>query len=153
MGLAEYRRAIEIDNNFHLSKLHMVYIEEVYRHNPHLVSQIHHNLAVLLSRKGLCDDAEYEYKMAIEFNPKLIGAYNGLGCLYVKWGRLQDAENILNQALGIKGDLEKIYYNLGVVYAEKKEIKKAAACWQKALSIKPDYLAAKEAMKKIKDGE
>ena len=153
LALKEYRKAIEIDKNFQSSELNPDYIENIYKKDSLLLSFIHHNIGVILSQKGLLDDAEQEYKKSIALNSRLIEAYNDLGCLYIKQGKFLEAQNILNEALKINPNFEKAYYNLGVIYAEKKEFKKAISFWKKALEVNPNYIVAGEGIKRLKHGE
>ncbi|MFH1778481.1 MAG: tetratricopeptide repeat protein [Candidatus Omnitrophota bacterium] len=116
-----------------------------------LLPIMHHNIGTMLSRKGLLDEAEKEYKKAIELDPKLIDTYNNLGCLYVKRAEFAKAKEIFDDALKINAKSEKIYYNLGVIYAQENNFEKANALWKKALEINPNYDVAKAAIKSLMD--
>lgn len=112
-----------------------------------LLAAMHHNIGTMLSRKGLSDEAEKEYKKSIEIDPKLIDAYNDLGCLYINRGEYLKAEDIFDNALRVNPKSEKIYYNLGVIYAQKNDFEKASALWKKAVEFNPNYDVAKAAIK------
>lgn len=114
-----------------------------------LLPVMHHNIGTMLSRKGLLGEAEKEYKKSIELDPKLIDAYNDLGCLYMRREEYKRAEDIFNNALRVNPKSEKIYYNLGVIYAQKNDFEKANALWKKALEINPNYDVAKTAIKSL----
>jgi tetratricopeptide (TPR) repeat protein len=153
MAINEYRLAIQSDLSFRPNKLGKEIIEKFYKKDIKRLAVLYHNLGVLLSEKGLWEEAEEVYLKAITVDPKRLEAYNDLGCLYIKRGELRRAEDMLNKALKVNPLFAKAYYNLGVIYAENKEIKKAIAFWQEALKIDPKYELVKESLKKIKSGE
>lgn len=153
LAVEEFRKAIEIDKNFQLSKVNLEYVEQVYEGKNSLLSFMHHNIGAILSQKGLFNEAGQEFKKAIEFSPESVEAYNDLGCLYLKQKEFAKAEDVLNQALRIRPGFAKAYYNLGVVYAQKNDLQKAVVFWKRALDINPDYALAKESLSTLKDAE
>ena len=151
LAFEEYKKAIEVDNNFMFSKINMKLYEDVYRSNNNVFANMYHNMGAILSKKDYIIEAEESFKKAIELNPDLVESYNDLGILYIKTGEINKAEEILSAGLKINPKFERIYYNLGIILAQRNDLVKAAKYWNKALELNPDYEAAKEAIRKLNE--
>jgi len=144
-GLEEFVKAAQIYEGVSILKE----IDKFYRKDKKFLAVLHYNIGFILSQKGLFKKAEKEYKKALEFNPLLLEAYNGLGCLYIKERRLKEAEEVFKKLLKIEPSFSKAYYNLGIVYLLKDEKEKTYKVWRKALEFDPDYGLVKESLRKI----
>ena len=144
-GLEEFVKAAQIYEGVSILKE----IDKFYRKDKKFLAVLHYNTGFILSQKGLFKKAEKEYKKALEFNPLLLEAYNGLGCLYIKERRLKEAEEVFKKLLKIEPSFSKAYYNLGIVYLLKDEKEKTYKVWRKALEFDPDYGLVKESLRKI----
>lgn len=80
--------------------------------NPVMVEKSHEvkegnrslNMGLVLSHKGQLEEAEREFKAALENNPKLAKAHIELGCLYFQLGKIEDAQKSLDAGLNINPD-------------------------------------------------
>ncbi|MDD5438734.1 MAG: tetratricopeptide repeat protein [Candidatus Omnitrophica bacterium] len=111
-------------------------------------SQAYNNLAVILKRQGLIDDAIREYRNAIESDPRYPSPYYNLGILYLEQGKFPDAINNFNEAVRLNPSFGKAYAKLGIAYANTGDPGKARASWQRSLEIDPEQPEVREYLTK-----
>ena len=75
--------------------------------------------------------AEQNFKKALDIDPKLSAACNGLGAAYKKIGRNDDAITYWQKALAIKPDYDFPLINLGIAFLEKGQARQAIDYFQK----------------------
>ncbi|MEE9585263.1 MAG: tetratricopeptide repeat protein, partial [Candidatus Brocadiales bacterium] len=93
---------------------------------------MHYNIANIMVEEGMLEGAVTEYEEAIELDPKLAGAYTGLGLVYDKRGKLERAIYNHKKALEIDPNLAEAHKNLGMVYHKQgsgREAKKEFAIY------------------------
>lgn len=110
-ALEAYNKALELDDDYALACNN---IGDIY-------------LTVYLKRQDrrAYNLAVRNFKRAIELDPKLASAYNGLGAAYKKANRIDDAIFIWEKSLELKPDYTFPLYNLGVAYLDKGDKDKA----------------------------
>lgn len=129
-ALEAYNKALELDDDYALACNN---IGDIY-------------LVIYLKRQDRIayDLAVRNFKRAIELDPKLPSAYNGLGAAYKKAGRIDDAIFIWEKALELKPDYAFPLYNLGVAYLDKGDKGKALEYFEKYKARYYDLLPLKE---------
>ncbi len=104
--------------------------------------EIHYNLGVLLQDKGQIDEAEANYRAALQWNPNFAPAYRALGLVLKEQGKLDEATAYLRHALELQPNSADAYCNLGSVYKDLGRLEDAIACQRHALALKPDFAEA-----------
>ncbi len=109
--------------------------------SPHHPSA-HCNLGATYYLDDRLDEAEIEYKKALEFNPRQQTAHNNLGLIYMDKGLFKEAEEEYKKEIEIDPYCDKVHFNLGLLYYQQKEMEKAVEWWQKTILINPEYFSA-----------
>lgn len=102
----------------------------------------HRNLGAMYYLDGRLDEAEVEYKKALELNPFEQMVHNNLGLIYTNKGLLDKAEEEYKKELEINPTYDTAHYNLGLLYYKRGEVEKAIEWWQKTVAINPEYFSA-----------
>ncbi|MCU0236637.1 MAG: sulfatase-like hydrolase/transferase [Acidobacteria bacterium] len=104
-ALQNYARALELDHNY---------------------ASVHNNIGSVHLRLFLGNNdrqafalAERHFKQALEIDPRLFAACNGLAAAYKKVGRNPEAIRYWRQALAIKPDYDLALVNLGITLLEE----------------------------------
>ena len=154
-AIAEYTKAIEIDNN------------DVQAHNnrgnayaklgqfPQALADLDAVIAIAPSlpdpyfNRGLIYDKEaklsqaiLDYNKAIELNPDYVEAYANRGSTYAQEGKFTEALSDFNKVIEKDPDNAQAYYNIGLIYGEQSEYGQAIAEYGKAIDHDPGYAAA-----------
>ena len=103
---------------------------------------VHFVLADALFDKGEVSQAIKHFKKAIEIQPNLAEAHNGLGFVYAKQGKADAAIAEFAKALKIKPNLASAHCNLGFVFIARGETDKAISHLSKAVEIDPSNVEA-----------
>jgi arylsulfatase A-like enzyme/Flp pilus assembly protein TadD len=129
-ALEAYNKALELDDDYALACNN---IGDIY-------------LVIYLKTKdrSACYLAVRNFKKAIELDPKLPSAYNGLGAAYIKSGRIDDAIFVWEKALELKPDYSFPLYNLGIAYLDKDNKVRALEYFEKYKDRHYDLLSLKE---------
>jgi Flp pilus assembly protein TadD len=91
--------------------------------------------ALITERK--LTDAEAAYRRALELEPRLGLAWDGLGLVFYDAGRLADARPAFGRALEIDPDSARATFHLALVRDRAGELEAAAAGYNRALSLSP----------------
>jgi len=105
-------------------------------------SQIHNNLANVLTQKGMLQEAIPHYTKALEISPNYADAHTNLGVALAKQGRLEDAIKHYSAALRIKPKSPETHNNLGVALYSQGDVLGAIENYMTAVQLKPDYAEA-----------
>jgi len=104
--------------------------------------------ALITERK--LTDAEAAYRRALELDPRLGLAWDGLGLVFYDAGRFADARPAFERALEMDPDSARATFHLALVRDRGGELEAAAAGYKRALSLSPfdaeitEYLAQVE---------
>jgi superkiller protein 3 len=82
-------------------------------------------------------DAEAAYRRALDLDPRLGLAWDGLGLTLYDAGRLHDAKPAFERALEIDPDNSRATFHLALVRERNDELELAAAGYARALSLSP----------------
>lgn len=95
-------------------------------------------LSVYMKEKNsmAIDQSIENFKKAIDIDPEIASAYNGLGGAYKAKGEIDLAIKNWRKSLDLNPDYEFPIYNLGIAYLEKGEKKKALEYLNRYLNIK-----------------
>jgi tetratricopeptide (TPR) repeat protein len=104
--------------------------------NP-TIPQLHHNLAVVLSKKKDMAGAEAAYLKAVEVKPDYAEGYAGLSNMYLVNGQADKAVEVLNKALASRPEDGKLVYQLGYAQFNSGQYEPAAASFAKAATLDP----------------
>jgi Flp pilus assembly protein TadD len=105
-------------------------------------SQIHNNLANVLTEKGMLQEAIPHYTKALEINPNNADAHTNLGVALAHQGKLEDAIKHYSVALRLKPNSPELHNNLGVALFRRGHIPGAIDHYLTAVQLKPDYAEA-----------
>lgn len=108
------------------------------QNSPHL-PLAHLNLGAMEYLDGNMDNAEKEFKITLELNPKEGMAHNNLGLIYFSKNKLAEAENEYKKELQINPYYDNAYFNLGSLYWRQQKYEEAKSCWKNTLIINPKY--------------
>lgn len=107
------------------------------------VAQIN-NLGMTYLLKGMLNEAELEFKRAIEKMPEYSKGHNNLGAVYLQQNRLDEAIKEFKLAIRYDPNNAEAYNNLGVAYCNRQKYTEARDSFRKALAINPNYEKARE---------
>jgi tetratricopeptide (TPR) repeat protein len=113
----------------------------IFNSNEHLISKktlryrlaAYNNLGLAFFKKGLLDEAEREFKNALELDPAFMDARIHLGLVYANQGLYSQAEKIYTGVINDNPDDARTYINLGTLYSKAGHIDKAHATFLEAL--------------------
>ena len=114
-ALQSYGRALELDRNN----------ASVYNN----IGGVHLALFLRSRKEQELVQAERNFKKALEIDPRLFSACNGLGILYRKTGRNDEAIASWRNALAIKPDFDLALINLGITLLEEGRFGEALDCF------------------------
>jgi Flp pilus assembly protein TadD len=97
------------------------------------------DLGVLQGDLEHADAALESCRRAIELDPSLPEAHNGLGLALKLKGRSHEAAAAYETAIRLRPDYHKAYSNLGTVLQSQGRFAEASAAYEKAVDIMPDY--------------
>ena len=131
---------------------------EAIRLDPGL-AEAHFRLGLGYESLGKRDEAEAEYKKAVEAYKKYFEenendaeAHYALGQTYANLGQYSEAIREYRAATKLKEDDPDIYYDLGVAHTKLAQYDAAAAAFSKSLEIDPDYYRAQDGLDEAKEG-
>jgi len=96
--------------------------------------------------RGDLDRAAGQFALALEYEPRLAEAENGLGLVALAYGDRELAEHHFRAALSIDEDLAEAHLNLGGLRLARHQLEDALDCFRAALAIDPGYAAARLAV-------
>ena len=91
---------------------------------------------------GRLEDAEREYRAAIDVHGDFFEAHVNLGVVLQSQGKAEDAADVLLHAIHINPDMAEIHYALATVYQDLNRTGDAQASFQRALEINGVYVEA-----------
>lgn len=90
--------------------------------------------------KGRLTEAEREYKISIELDPKYATAHNDLGALYFMSGRSEESLAAFRKAFEFDPDTPGIHYNMGIASDRLGLIDEAIAHYETSLATQPRFV-------------
>ena len=131
---------------------------EAVRLDPNL-AEAHFRLGLGYESLGKREEAEGEYKKAVEVYKKYLGehpddaeAHYALGQTYAGLSQYSDAIREYREATKRKEDDPDMFYDLGVAHTKLAQYDAAATAFSKSLEIDPDYYRAQDGLDEAKEG-
>jgi hypothetical protein len=109
----------------------------------------HYNLGVYLANNDQIGEAINHYRKAIKINPRHANANNNLGNALVLKGRFSEAIPYYKNALNRVPDDPEIHNNIGVALLHTGKTDEAIGHFHSALKIRPNYIEARQNLKKV----
>ena len=91
-----------------------------------------------LLHRGALDDAEREFRLALESEPNNQDALAGLGEVQVQRGQYSDAVPLLERATHVSSQMVSAFRTLGDAHLALGELDKAAVAYRQAVALAPD---------------
>jgi len=112
--------------------------EDVVKKSPTIIVA-HNNLGNAYAKEAQMNDAEIQYKAALNLNPNYSKAHNNLGNVYNRTGRIKEAIEEYKTALEINPNYAEAYNNLSHAYLNAGRINEAIESYKTALRLNPNY--------------
>lgn len=100
------------------------------------------NLASILAKQGMWDEAERQYIELLSRQPKNTRVYTNLGNVLIKKGDTRGAFQRFSQAIRVDPKYAEAYYNLGGLLMDDRRYDEAAKCFVKTVELQPDHANA-----------
>ena len=117
------------------------YIRRAVNNCPHAYPY-HYNLANVLSKLKLSQEALGHYRTAIQLKPDYAQAHNNLGLLLFDQGDVSSAIQHYRTAIRLAPNYPDPHCHLGTVLLSQGLVQGAITHFERALRIKPDYTGA-----------
>ena len=174
-GTLDYEKAIELDPTHMMALGHLTgnyqhlgewnnlielcdYMLELKKDDPEWLTKSHggytkyeaKGVAYSNLMRQMANEAISSYNTVIELKPT-VGAYRGLGAVYLGLGESEKAKEAFEKALEMdnttieEGTYKKMYrkyYSRGLTYYEMREYDKAISDFNKAIELQSDYAEA-----------
>jgi Tfp pilus assembly protein PilF len=106
----------------------------------------YNNRGSIHTRAGRLNDAEADYRKAIEISPTHAEAIYNLGSVLNEQGRPDEALIAYAEAVRIKSDFADAHYNAGNIHKARRAFEAAVACYSAAIAARPSYAEARTNM-------
>lgn len=106
----------------------------------HLYANIHHELGIYYGRREMWDEAESEFKKAIEIRPNDKAAHINLGIVYQTQSDWDGAVREFEKAIKIDPRAIEAHYNLGILYTRRGLADRAGREWREVLRLAREFL-------------
>jgi len=102
--------------------------------NPDLIVA----LAQMQERAGKFDEAEKQYKKALKYKPKHLGALMGYAHLHDRRNKMDEAVKLYKKAIDAHPKEAAVHNDLGLCYHRRGMLKEAEQTLSKAIELAPD---------------
>ncbi|GEM_PF-5841543 len=99
----------------------------------------HSNLGYILRQQVRLEEAEHEYRRAIDACPGFENAHESLGSLLLGAGRLEEAEAEFRETIRINPRNPEAHFNLGYLFEEKGLLEEAEREYRMAIKMNLKY--------------
>ena len=105
--------------------------------------------------KKLFDDAEREFRLALEQDPNDLGAVSGLGQVAVARGQYREALPHLERATSISSEMVSAFRALGDAHVATGDLPRASVAYRQAVALAPNDLDTRLALSRtlMENGE
>jgi tetratricopeptide (TPR) repeat protein len=109
--------------------------------SPHK-ARPHNNLGKAYLSKGVIEEAENHYRIALRIDPKYATAHNNLAVMYSNGGQYNVAMYHLSEAIRLNPKDETAQFNMGCIYKSRGQLERSVHHYNAALKISPRYAEA-----------
>lgn len=159
-AIAETEKAVQLDPKLVKAHINLIILygrignlqkaEEHYRAavdlNPSQFADAYYDYGVALMNAAKFDEAEQNFRKAIEINPAYAAAHNDLGYLLERQGKLSEAVIQYKMALEERPDDRQAHFNLGRILVNQQKYQRAIEQFRQTLTPvdkrTPSYLYA-----------
>jgi len=159
-AIAETEKALQLDPSLVRAHINLIILygrtgnlekaeehyQAVVKLNPDQFPDAHYNHGALLIREGKLDDAEKEFRRALEIDPSHADAHNSLGYLLERAGTLAEAAAEYQKAIEERPDFRQAHFNLGRLLVSQQKYQEGIEQFQLTLTpvdeSTPTYLYA-----------
>ena len=110
---------------------------------------IHQNYALVLVNLGRVDEAIREFKTALEIDPALLGACNGLVKVLAQNGDLAEAVSVLQRTIEERPRNARLRHDLGLLFEGQGRFERAAVQYKEAIRLNPNAQNAQARLKAL----
>lgn len=110
--------------------------------SPHAPAAYHSNLAEVLRRQGLLDEAQEAARRAVALDPQQAEGWNNLGIILQEQGQLEASLQCLRRVAALLPDSPQAHNNLGNTCKQLGDNAQALEHYRRALALDPDYAQA-----------
>ncbi len=103
----------------------------------------HSNYGVALAKRGLRNEAIYQFTEALRLKPNQADVRNNIGVILGQEGKWKEAAEYFYEATQLQPDFSEAYNNLGTCYMKEEKYKEAIKQYSKAVEINPYYESAR----------
>ncbi len=96
-----------------------------------------------LVKRGLLDEAEHAFRLALEADPASLDAVSGLGRVQVQRGQYSEAVPLLERAARVSSQMGSTFRALGDAYAATGDPERATVAYRQAVALTPGDLGAR----------
>jgi tetratricopeptide (TPR) repeat protein len=97
-------------------------------------------------KRGLLDEAEHAFRVALEADPSSLEATAGLGRVQVERGHYSEALPLLQRATRVPPQILSAYRSLGDAYAATGDLEHAAEAYRQAVALAPGNIPLRLAL-------
>jgi tetratricopeptide (TPR) repeat protein len=103
---------------------------------------VRNNLGDALLQHGKTNEANAQFRAALELDPEDFRAWGNLGNSFLREGKLEEAIDHYRNGLRYKANSAELHFNLATALNHKGNVPGAMAEYQQTIALKPDYLNA-----------
>jgi tetratricopeptide (TPR) repeat protein len=96
-----------------------------------------------LVKRGLLDEAEHAFRLALEADPTSLDAVSGLGRVHVQRGQYSEAVPLLERAARVSSQMGATFRALGDAYAATGDPERATVAYRQAIALTPSDLGSR----------
>jgi tetratricopeptide (TPR) repeat protein len=104
--------------------------------------QPHHDVAVLLAKRGNLSSAISLFRRAIQLSPGSPCCFSNIGLAFLQNGQYLEAASHLQTAIRLGGGSPSVYNNLGLAQGHLSDFVDAESSYISAMRLQPDYADA-----------
>ncbi|MGO9270388.1 MAG: tetratricopeptide repeat protein [Terriglobia bacterium] len=152
-AIAETEKALQLDPSLVRAHINLIILygrtgnlekaeehyQTVVKMSPDQFPDAHYNHGVLLLQEGKLDEAEKEFRRALEIDPSYAEAHNDLGYLLERLGRLTEAGAEYKKAIEDKPDFRRAHFNLGRILVSQRQYQEGIEQFQQTLTPVDEY--------------
>jgi tetratricopeptide (TPR) repeat protein len=128
----------------------LLIVHEGLRHHPRAAA-LHNNLAAMLERTGVYDEALAAAERGLAHDPSLPQLHKNIGDLYYRVNKYDEALESYDRAVKADPNLgDDVYLKIGNIRLSRQERDEAVKAWKRALELDPENAAVRKNLETVK---